>query len=109
MTGKTVTKVKNRMGVRRLIGGHRAVERGQRLPIERERGGIVQGPAAERKQSSRRVIGGHQGGACTKLVIAVGDGERSLFRDRFIFLVDQYVVVKGHVRILHMPVGALVL
>ena len=97
------------MGKRRLIFRYLAVERRQRLAAERQRGAIMQRPAAECQQRARGVVPGHQRSGRAQLVLAQGRGERALGGDRPDLLADPAIDRRRRDGILHVPVGAFML
>ena len=97
------------MRERRLIRGHRPIERRQRLAVERERRAVVERPAAEGQQGARRVVRGNDRGGGAKLVLAEARGERAFGGKRAHFLADPAVDRRRRDRILDVPVGAFML
>ena len=101
--------VEQGMGERRLIFGDVTTEGRQRLTAEGERHAVVERPAAEGEQGSRRVVRRENGRGCAQLVPSGTGRERSFQRDRADFLADPAVNRRRGDRILDVPVGAFVL
>src|SRR4029453_15370957 len=78
--GKTRGQVDEGVGERRLGLGEFLSERRQRPSIERGRGSVVESPAAECQEGSRRVVRGKEGGSRTQLVRAGLDRDRPFGR-----------------------------